>query len=175
MKNYYIIFALIFALVSCTKDPADTVIPITDPVDTVDPNTDPVDTIDPNTDPVDTVDPNTNPADTFETFTFHGIWRYEDYKIENGIIQIDTSYPGELDVNISNDSIKIKAGTAFEEYLAKTSLINDSLVYMRKKCTTCKSNSLIKLTPDEKSVTYVYMGYSPLGGPPKYTFVGERN
>lgn len=166
MKNYYIIFASIFILSSCSKDPDYTTATIKDPVDTIDIIKD----------PIDTSEPNTNPADTFETFTYQGIWRYTDLIIDNGIIQIDTSYPGNLDVSISHDSIKISAGTWDERYLAKTSLINDSLVYMRKKCTTCKSNSLIKISSDEKSVTYIRENYPQgQGGPAKYTFVGERN
>ena len=156
MKINYIIFVLFFILSSCTKEPADIV--------------------DVNTDPVDTVDPNNNPADTFIIYTYQGSWRYEDLIIQNGIIHIDTTYTGELELCISTDSIKRNAGTFLEDYLAKTSLINDSMVYMRKICQTCKYNSRIKMSPDEKSVTYFIEYYSQgSGGPAKYTFEGMRN
>lgn len=112
---------------------------------------------------------------TFTTYTYQGTWRYEDLIIQNGIIHIDTTYTGELELSISNDSIKRNPGSSLEEYLAKTSLINDSLVYMRHKCVTCKMNSWIKISPNEKSVHYIHVRASQgPGGPARRTFVGIR-
>ena len=154
MKNL-ILPLLLFAslIISCTKEnPPIIEVPIVIP------------------DTVTTLDTIINP---YVKYTYEGNWRYTDYKIVQnvGIVQIDTTYPGILELNISSDTIKEIPDF---HYLKKSDLIQDSMVWMRAFI-YLKLGARIDLSIDEKEVKYLREIYSPQGGPSRFYFEGNRN
>ncbi|MBP9127078.1 MAG: hypothetical protein KBF79_14820 [Saprospiraceae bacterium] len=154
MKNL-ILPLLLFAslIISCTKEnPPIIEVPIVIP------------------DTVTTPDTIINP---YVKYTYEGNWRYTDYKIVQnvGIVQIDTTYPGILELNISSDTIKEIPDF---HYLKKSDLIQDSMVWMRAFI-YLKLGARIDLSIDEKEVKYLREIYSPQGGPSRFYFEGKRN
>ena len=154
MKNL-ILPLLLFAslIISCTKEnPPIIEVPIVIP------------------DTVTTPDTIINP---YVKYTYEGNWRYTDYKIvqNGGIVQIDTTYPGILELNISSDTIKEIPDF---HYLKKSDLIQDSMVWMRAFI-YLNLGARIDLSIDEKEVKYLREIYSPQGGPSRFYFEGNRN
>ena len=154
MKNL-ILPLLLFAslIISCTKEnPPIIEVPIVIP------------------DTVTTPDTIINP---YVKYTYEGNWRYTDYKIVQnvGIVQIDTTYPGILELNISSDTIKEIPDF---HYLKKSDLIQDSMVWMRAFI-YLNLGARIDLSIDEKEVKYLREIYSPQGGPSRFYFEGKRN
>ena len=154
MKNL-ILPLLLFAslIISCTKEnPPIIEVPIVIP------------------DTVTTPDTIINP---YVKYTYEGNWRYTDYKIVQnvGIVQIDTTYPGILELNISSDTIKEIPDF---HYLKKSDLIQDSMVWMRAFI-YLNLGARIDLSIDEKEVKYLREIYSPQGGPSRFYFEGNRN
>ena len=154
MKNL-ILPLLLFAslIISCTKEnPPIIEVPIVIP------------------DTVTTPDTIINP---YVKYTYEGNWRYTDYKIVQnvGIVQIDTTYPGILELNISSDTIKEIPDF---HYLKKSDLIQDSMVWMRAFI-YLNLGARIDLSTDEKEVKYLREIYSPQGGPSRFYFEGKRN
>jgi len=154
MKNL-ILPLLLFAslIISCTKEnPPIIEVPIVIP------------------DTVTTPDTIINP---YVKYTYEGNWRYTDYKIVQnvGIVQIDTTYPGILELNISSDTIK---NIPYIQHLRKGDLIQDSMVWM-KQTYNCRCGARIDLSSDEKEVKYLREFYSPQGGPSRFYFEGNRN
>ena len=146
---------LLFAslIISCTKEnPPIIEVPIVIP------------------DTVTTPDTIINP---YVKYTYEGNWRYTDYKIVQnvGIVQIDTTYPGILELNISSDTIKEIPDF---HYLKKSDLIQDSMVWMRAFI-YLNLGARIDLSTDEKEVKYLREFYSPQGGPSRFYFEGNRN
>lgn len=118
----------------------------------------------------------TDPIDEpqiYEKKVYNGNWRYTNYylKMNVGIIKIDTTYPGTLELNISQDSIK--SDNDFFK-IAKSMLLTDSLAPMRPDG-YCRCNGMIELSPDEKNVRYVLERYPQNAiGTMKYLFIGEK-
>ena len=154
MKNL-ILPLLLFAslIISCTKEnPPIIEVPIVIP---------------------DTVTPPDTIINPYVKYTYEGNWRYTDYKIVQnvGIVQIDTTYPGILELNISSDTIKEIPDF---HYLKKSDLIQDSMVWMRAFI-YLNLGARIDLSTDEKEVKYLREIYSPQGGPSRFYFEGNRN
>ena len=158
MKNSVIFICLLTLLItSCTKDypynPNDKQDPVIVP------------------DTLNVPDTIINP---YVKYTYEGNWRYTDYKIVQnvGIVQIDTTYPGILELNISSDTIK---NIPYIQHLRKGDLIQDSMVWM-KQTYNCRCGARIDLSSDEKEVKYLFESYPQgQGGPSRYYFTGNRN
>lgn len=169
MKNSVIFICLLTLLItSCSKDypynPNDKQDPVIVP-DTLN-VTDTINTPDTITTPDTIINP-------YVKYTYEGNWRYTDYKIVQnvGIVQIDTTYPGILELNISSDTIKEIPDF---HYLKKSDLIQDSMVWMRAFI-YLNLGARIDLSTDEKEVKYLREFYSPQGGPSRFYFEGNRN
>ncbi len=154
MKNSIVLLLMLTLLItSCSKEnPAIIEVPIVIP------------------DTITTPDTIINP---YVKYTYEGNWRYTDFIIDQnvGIIHIDTTYPGILELNISSDTIK---EIPDYHYLKKSDLIQDSMVWMRA-FSYVKMGARIDLSTDEKDVKYLYELYRPQGGPIRHYFTGHRN
>jgi len=112
-------------------------------------------------------------ANVFHKYIYEGEWHYTDYKIINnvGIVKIDTTYPGTLELNVSSDTIK---NIPYIQYLPKSRLIKDSLVWM-ESVFNCRCGARIDISPDDINVKYLFESYPQgQGGPSRYVFSGVK-